>query len=381
MTRSRGRHARRCAPLISGFVVACVTPADGERCQRAPGRICTFMGTGQAGAGDEGQDRLATELYLPQDVTVGPDGEVYVLDWNNHRVLTVESDGTARRLLGTGEVGDGPDGEARSAAVNHPTNLSVSPGGTLIVAVWHNSKLMEFDPVSGVVATIAGDGERGFGGDGGPLGAALFDLPVATAFDPAGNMFITDQANQRVRRVDVQGVVQTYVGNGMPGFSGDGGPATDAQIRLPGGESPPPSGRLAVDGAGNLYLADSDNHRVRKIDPAGTISTIAGNGDPTFAGDGGPALEASLARPSDVAIDSDGNLYIADTDNSCVRRVDRQGIISTIAGRGLVRGYGGDGAEATEALLDHPYGLAVSEDGVLYIADTQNHRIRLVFLE
>lgn len=360
--------------------VSCVEP-DAGRCSPSPGRICTFVGTGRAGSGDEGQDRRATDLYLPQDITIGPSGELLVLDWNNHRVLAVEADSTVRRVIGTGEVGDGPAGDARDMAINHPTHLSVSPRGTFIVAVWHNSRLLEFDPDSGTATILAGNGERGFGGDDGPLADALFDLPVATAFDLDGNMFITDQGNQRIRRVDRDGIVRTFAGVGIPGFSGDGGDAAAARLRFPAGDSPPPSGRLVVDPTGILYFTDSGNHRVRKIDPDGTISTVAGNGDPTYAGDGGPAASASLARPSDVEVDDGGNLYIADTDNACIRRVDPAGIITTVAGRCGVRGFSGDGGAATEAQFDQPYGLAVADDGRLFVADTINHRVRVVYLE
>lgn len=379
--RARSRERGR-ALLMSACIVsfACTEPGD-EGCTPATGRICTFVGTGRAGSGDEGQHRLQVELYLPQDITVEPGGELLVLDWNNHRVLAVEAAGDVRRVLGTGEVGDGPDGDARAMAINHPTHVSVSPSGTFIVAVWHNSKLIEFDPATGMAALLAGDGSRSFGGDGGPLADAEFDLPVATAFDRHGNMFITDQGNQRIRKVDVQGVVRTFAGDGMPGFAGDGGPAVSARVRFPGGDSPPPSGRLVIAPSGDLYFADTGNHRVRKIDPAGTITTVAGNGDPTFAGDGGPAVAASLARPSDVDVDAAGNLYIADTDNACVRRVDPGGVITTVAGRCGVPGFAGDGGPASEALLEQPYGLAVTDDGLLYVADTLNHRIRIVYLE
>jgi hypothetical protein len=348
------------------------------QCDPAPGRICTFAGTGDAGLGDEGLDPRQTELYLPQDVTIAPDKHVYVIDWNNHRIRKIE-DGVSRSVVGTGELGDAQDGEGAYSNLNHPTHMSVAPDGSLVIAAWHNSKLMKFDPATEELTTICGNGMRAFGGDGGPAAMALLDLPTSTAFDAAGNMYITDQANQRVRVVDTDGIINTFVGTGMAGFSGDGGPAADAQIKLPGGQAAPPAGRITVDKAGNLYIADSANNRIRMVDPDGVISTIAGTGDPTYGGDGGPATKASLSRPSDVEIDAEGNLYIADTDNSCVRKIDTDGVISTIAGKCGQPGYDGDGRDAGEALLDRPYGVALDGDGNIYIADTHNHRIRVIY--
>lgn len=356
-------------------------PVPLEPCDPAPGRICTLAGSGVAGLTEEGLDPRRTDLYLPQDLTFGADGLPYILDWNNHRVIVIDPDGTVRRVMGTGELGDAPDGDALASSLNHPTHITTAPNGRLIVSAWHNSKIIELDPVAETVKTICGDGRRAFDGDGGPATEAVLDLPVATAFDPAGNMYITDQANQRIRKVDTMGMIDTFVGNGMPGFTGDGGPAKDAQISLPGGQAAPPAGRLAIDTMGNIFLADSSNNRIRKIDPEGIITTYAGNGDPTYAGDGGPALEASLARPSDVEIDSAGNLYIADTDNSCVRKVDAAGVISTVAGQCGAPGYGGDAGPADAALLDRPYGVALGKDGNLYVADTHNHRVRVVYLK
>ncbi|WAS92161.1 NHL domain-containing protein [Nannocystis punicea] len=363
-----------------GFAASSACDRGDERCLPGPGKICTFLGTGEAGLGDDGLDREDTQLYLPQDLTFAADGRPYVLDWNNHRIIAVEADDTVVQVVGTGELGDAPDGDALKTNLNHPTHLSNSPDGKLIISAWHNSKIIEYDTKAGTLTTICGNGMRSYGGDGGPAKDAILDLPVATAFDAAGNMYITDQANQRIRKVGVDKVIDTFVGNGMAGFSGDEGPAAGAQIKLPGGQSAPPAGRLAIDGAGNIYLADSGNNRIRKIDPEGVISTYAGNGDPTFGGDGGPALAASLSRPSDIDLDPDGNLYIADTDNSCVRKVDTKGVITTVAGQCGSPGYGGDGGRAAAALLDRPYGVEF-EDGLLYIADTHNHRIRVVGLE
>jgi sugar lactone lactonase YvrE len=284
-------------------------------------------------------------------------------------------------VVGTGELGDAPDGDADLTSLNHPTHMSVSPRGTFIIAAWHNSKLLEFDPASGMLKAICGNGMRSFGGDGGPAAMALLDLPTATAFDKDGNMYITDQANQRIRMVDntKEAIINTVVGTGMPGFSGDGMPALAAQIKLPGGQSAPPAGRIAIDGEGNLIIADSANHRIRKVDLEGIITTIAGTGDPTFGGDGGDATKASLSRPNDVDHDKAGNLYIADTDNACIRKVDTAGKISTFAGKCGQPGFDGDGGDATAALLDRPYGITFDASENLYIADTHNHLIRVVY--
>lgn len=350
------------------------------QCDPAPGRICTVAGSGLAGLGPDGQDPRRTDLYLPQDVTIGPDKLAYVLDWNNHRIRRIDGD-TMTTVVGTGELGDAPDGYGSETSLNHPTHMSISPRGTFIISAWHNSKLMEFDPASGMLKSICGNGMRSFGGDGGPASLALLDLPTATAWDKDGNMYITDQANQRIRMVDntKEAIITTVVGNGMPGFSGDGMPAVDAQIKLPGGQAAAPAGRITVDGEGNLYIADTANHRIRKVDVAGIITTIAGTGDPTFGGDGGPATAASLSRPNDVELDKAGNIYIADTDNSCIRKIDAGGEISTYAGKCGQAGQGGDGGDATAALLDRPYGITFDSADNLYIADTHNHLIRVVY--
>lgn len=348
-------------------------------CDPAPGRICTIAGTGEAGLGDELLDPRQTDLYLPQDFTFGPDKLGYVIDWNNHRIRRMNADGTLESVVGTGELGDAKDGEGAYSSLNHPTHMSVAPNGKFIISAWHNSKIMEFDPETLELKTLCGNGMRSFGGDGGPAAMALLDLPTSTAFDAAGNMYITDQANQRIRVVDTDGIINTHVGTGMAGFSGDGGPAIAAQIKLPGGQSAPPAGRIAIDKDGNLLIADSANNRIRKVDTMGMITTIAGTGDPTYGGDGGPAVDAQLSRPSDVEVDRDGNLIIADTDNSCVRKIDGAGMISTIAGKCGQPGYDGDGADASDSLLDRPYGVALDDKGNIYIADTHNHRIRVIY--
>ena len=344
--------------------------------------ITAFVGTGQAGLGDEGLDPLASELYLPQDLTFGPDDRPYILDWNNHRVRVIDA-GVMRTLIGTGQLGDAPDGPALAASLNHPTHISFDPLGRLIMSAWHNSKIMRYDFSSGRIESICGNGSRTYGGDGGPANRSQLNLPSATAFDPAGRMYISDQENQRIRMVDLHGVMTTVAGTGSSGFSGDGGPASAAHIFAPEGQSAPPTSRIATDYLGNLYLADTFNNRIRMVDLDGIITTVAGPGrervDPNYGvfGDGGPATQGKLLWPCDIAIGSAGTLFIADTFNNCIRMVDRAGIITTVAGQCGMLGYMGDGGYATEALLNRPYGIALDKEDNLYIADTHNHLIRV----
>lgn len=416
--------------LIWVLPVALVACGGGEEepavCAAESGNICTFMGTGKAGLGDDGLPPEEVRLYLPQDVSFAPDGQIYVLDWNNHRVRIVR-DGKTETLIGTGYLGDAPEGPAREISLNHPTHVSFSPQGKLILSAWHNSKVMEMDLSTLHVKPICGTGARDYGGDGGPAATALLDLPIATAFDSQGRMLIMDQANQRIRRVELDGMIDTIVGPSKDfvpdgftqvctdeggvrtcklctnatasdpmcapqkprpqGFAGDGGPATDAQLYLPFGQSAPPTGRMEMGPDDRLYIADTGNHRVRLYTADGMIETIAGSGPATFdpsytggfSGDGGPATAALLKRPTDVAVARDGTLYIADNDNHCVRKVDASGTISTAAGVCGQAGFEGDGGPAIEAKLDRPYGIAVDADGNLWIADTHNHRVRVVY--
>jgi sugar lactone lactonase YvrE len=353
-------------------------------CVAAPGVICTVAGTGIAGDGADDQAALQTRLYLPQDVSIGPDGRLYVVDWNNHRIRVRQDDGTLHIIAGIGELGPMSD-DPSTGRLNHPTQVTFDGAGHMVIAAWHNSRIKTMDPVTGDLIDVCGTGARGFAGDGGPASAAVLNLPVAVVFDTAGNMFISDQANDRIRRVDaVTNMVSTIAGVGpcldasaCPAL-GDGGPATSAFISLPQGQSARPAGRIDIDPAGNLFIADSLNNRVRKIDPAGMITTVAGNGQLGATGDGGPATDASLNDLADVAVAPDG-LYIADTDNDCVRVVRGDGTITTVAGICGSEGFAGDGGPATAAQLDRPGGIALDAAGNLYIADTHNQRIRVVY--
>jgi PASTA domain/NHL repeat len=230
---------------------------------------------------------------------------------------------------------------------------------------------------SNTITTVAGNGEPGFSGDGGPATAAKIYAPAALAFDVQGNMYIADPGdpnpNDRVRKVTPGGTITTFAGGGdVPGPGiGDGGPATLAELNVPEG--------VAVDGAGNVYIADRNNGRIRKVNTAGVITTFAGGGNPIppDIGDGGPATSARVALPDGVAVDGQGNVYIADRDQMRVRKVNAAGIITTIAGNGT-QGEGGDGGPATSAQLRFPHGLAVDGLGNVYISDYGNHRVRKV---
>lgn len=338
--------------------------------------IRTVAGNGSAGYDGDGKDPLATAFYLPQDMTLGPDRLLYLVDWNNHRIRRIRN-GVVETIAGTGELGDAKDGDALYVQFNHPTNVAFDHHGRMLIAAWHNSLVKRLDFSTGQVENVAGTGARAFGGDGGPANEAALDLPSSVACDSKGNILVSDQANYRIRLIDPEGIIRTICGTSVPGYSGDGGPAIRAQLRAPRGQAAPPAGRIALDALDQIYIADSGNHVVRLIDTDGIIHTIAGTGEPGYSGDGGPATQAQLNTPSDVAVGADGSVYIADTMNHVVRRVRLDGVIETIAGTGE-QGFGGDGGPATGALLDRPYGVEVAPNGHVFIADTHNHRFRVV---
>jgi DNA-binding beta-propeller fold protein YncE len=399
------------ATCLAALGVAACGGGDDEDACSTPGVICTIAGTGVAGLTPDGMAAAESDLYSPMDIAVGPDGLLYLLDWNNHRVRVIDENGLLRTVAGTGLIGDGPPGSALEAAFNHPTALAFDAQGRMFVAAWHNSRINVVDLAAGTLANFAGTGARAYAGDGGAAAAAVLDLPASLAFDSEQNLYVMDQANQVIRRITPDGVISRFagtclVGDPVPGqepsrlgetdkwgwraddvtsaceagFGGDGGPAVEARIAQPVGQAAEPAGRLAVDAEGNVYFADSGNHRVRKIDRDGIITTVAGNGSPGFSGDGGAATDAQLNNPVDVEVAADGSLYIADTYNSCVRVVDPQGVILTVAGVCGSSGFNGDGGDAIEALLDRPFGIELDGDGHLYVADTYNQCIRKVVL-
>lgn len=338
--------------------------------------IRSVAGTGLAGLNGDGLPPLSSALYLPQDVTWGPDKQLYLSDWNNHRIRRISPE-VVETVAGTGELGEAADGLALYVQFNHPTNVGFDADGGMYIAAWHNSLVKRLDFETGFVENIAGTGARSFGGDGGPANSAALDLPSAVVIDSNGNVIIADQANFRLRKVDADGIITTIAGTGVRGYSGDGGPAAEAQLSSPIGQAAPPAARIDIDKDDRIFIADTGNHVIRMIDTDGVIHTIAGTGEPGYSGDGGSALFATFNTPSDVAVAPNGILYVADTQNHVIRRIRPDGTIDTVAGSGN-RGFSGDGGMARTAQLDRPYGVEVAPNGDLYIADTHNQRVRKV---
>ena len=323
---------------------------------------------------ESGGPAVEAQLRSPQDVTVDAAGNLYIADTGNHHIRRVDPSGIISVIAGIGEEGyTGDGGPAIDARLQYPAGVTVDAEGNLFFSESFENSIRRVDP-SGIITTIAGTGERGFAGDGGPAVEAQLASPRGVAVDAAGNLFIADSGNHRIRKVDPSGVIATVAGTGIyepgvGGFDGDGGPAVEAQLGVPSG--------VAVDVDGNLFIAVITFSNIRRVDPSGNITTIAGVGRWGFSGDDGPAVEAHLSGPGDLALDAAGNLFIADAGNNRIRRVDSSGIITTIAGTGE-RGFSGDGGPAVAAQLDDPRGVAVDAAGNLYIADHDNHRIRKV---
>ena len=351
--------------------------ADGHRIRRVDattGVIITVTGNGGWGFSGDGGAAPQALLSDPYGVFVDGAGDLYIADSGNARIRRVDAaTGVITTVAGNGEQdfsGDG--GPATQARLARPSGVFVDGAGSLYIADSRNARIRRVDATTGVITTVAGNGEFDFSGDGEPATQAGLSYPSGVFADGAGNLYIADTLNARIRRVDATtGVITTVAGNGEQDFSGDGGPATQAGLSSPF--------ELFVDGAGSLFIADYGNHRIRRVDATtGVITTVAGNGEPGFLGDGGPATQARLSYPLGLFVDGAGDLYIADTGNRRIRRVDATtGVITTVAGHGEFD-FSGDGGGATQARLSYPEGVFVDGAGDLYIADTLNARIRRV---
>jgi len=330
------------------------------------GIITTIAGTGVRGLSGDGGRATSARLAAPNGLAVDSSGRVYIADWGNGRIRRINTDGTITTIAGGGSGGDGP---ATATLLILPAGVSVDASSNVYIADEGNDSICKVSP-AGMLTTLAGSSRSaGFSGDGGPAAGAQLNGPLAVFADSAGNVWIADTGNRRVRQVTPAGNISTIAGNGQFRYFGDGGPPSAAELNKPSA--------VALDGSGNLYIVDHDNFRIRRIDAKGTITTIAGTGvyDYSGTGDGGPATAAKLGSVEGIAADRLGNVYFSQA--NVIRRITPGGIIATAAGNGT-RGFGGDGGPATRAQLDIPHGLALDAAGNLYIADYFNNRVRKV---
>jgi sugar lactone lactonase YvrE len=349
-----------------------------------PGTIDTFAGSGLTSGTPDGTPALSASFYFPMDLAVDPrTGLVHVVDYNNHQIRVIDAQRKVRTVLASTLFPS--SGTGLEAPLDHPAGVAFDPvSGDLYVAGWHAGTIVRVDAAR-TAAAVVGGGELGDAGDEGPLADARFDYPANVAFDAQGGFYVADQFNQRVRYVDPTGTVHAFAGTGVAGFSGDDGPAKDAQLANPEDAAGAPTGRVALssDGAA-LFVADTANRRIRRIDIAsGTITTYAGTGAAGSAGDGGLAKDATFDEPVDVDCDAAGNVYVCDRGVAAhvVRRIDgASGRIASIAGVAGVAGYSGDGRVGNQARLRQPSGIFVDRTrGRVYVADTGNHVIRVVW--
>ena len=337
-----------------------------------PGIITTVAGTGERGySGDGG---LATVARLSEPFMCAFDslGNLYIAEAMNHCIRRVAlHTGLIETVAGTGEAGySGDGGPAKEATFNQPYSLQVDTNGDIYVVDRLNYVIRKIDSIAKTISTVAGTGEPGYAGDGGRGTRAQFREPNDCFLDGRGGLLIADVQDQRVRRLNLSsGIIATFAGNGEKERTGDGRTALEAGIL--GARA------VCMDTAGNTYIAEREGNGIRMVDARGIMHTLAGTGSFGYTGDGGPALEATWGGPKAIRCDHDGNLLVVDTENHAIRRIDTAtGIVDTIAGGRL--GGGGDGSRATVSAMDRPHGCDVDADGNIYIADSNNHRVRVV---
>ena len=397
----------------------------------ADGIIRTVVGTGKCGHSGDGGPATSAQTGAPVGLAFDAADNLYIGDAMpgddvipyGTRIRKVSADGIITTIAGDGEVqfaGDG--GPALSASFSYPGSVALDRAGNLYIA--DSARVRKVSP-EGIIQTVAGTGEFGYSGDEGPgtrakLAAAGFGGGLGVAVDNAGNLYLAERANNRVRKVTPDGIIRTVAGNGSASccYSGDGGPARRAQFSHPAGVAVDAAGSvyvadtwnsrvrrvspegvittvaepigpgneatglhfptgLALDASGNLLIADAGNNRIRRLSPSGVMTTVAGSGVGGFGGDGAPATNAQLYWPKDVAVDATGSLYIADTGNNAIRKVSPDGIITTIAGS-PAGGFAGDGGSAKTALFNWPSSVTVDSRGNVYVADTNNLRVRRI---
>ncbi|HET9086937.1 MAG TPA: hypothetical protein VFN53_05410 [Acidobacteriaceae bacterium] len=368
-----------CIFLVSGCGGGGPVYVAGNPCYNYPyggcpygyGAISTFAGTNLSGnSGDGGASAGISQLTQPVGLAFDASGNLYVADRASDMVRQVAA--STHRF--TGALSGSASAESGSQVFHQPSAVALDRSGRLYVLDQGTSTVRRFSQSRGAMVLVAGNPgtSGGYSGDNGPAIHAQLNHPAGMVFDRAGNLFIADTLNHRVRKlVSATGTIVTVAGSGTAGYSGDGGPAAAAQLSRPSG--------VAIDSDGNLYIADASASVIRKVDArSGMISTVAGTGKAGFSGDGGPAAAAQLDSPQGVTVDAQGNLFIADTGNQRIRELAaHNGIITTIAGKGSP-GYSGDGGPSVRAQLNTPYATAIDAAGNLYIADSGNGAVRKV---
>ncbi len=348
--------------LIITFLFTLIISSNGQI-------INTFAGIGTCCVGPNGDGGSATnaQLSLPEATATDALGNVFIVDIANSQIRKVSPSGIISTFAGTGLAGYGGDGGAANLAqLNYPRGVAVDASGNVFITDAGNNRVRKVN-TAGVISTYAGTGVSGYTGNGGLAVNAQLSGLMGITIDILGNMYIVETG--RVRKINTAGVISAFAGVGSWSYGGDGGPAINAQFNLPWG--------IAVDLFGNVYIGEAYNNRIRKIDTSGIISTFAGTGVSGYIGDGGAAINAQLASPCGVAVDALGNVFVADYNNSRVRKINTAGIISTFAGTG-VNGFSGDGGLSTNAQLYAPRGVQVDASGNLFIADETNGRVRKV---
>ena|GEM_PF-293943 len=336
--------------------------------------IRTIAGLGPQGFSGDGGPAVSAQMAAPRGVAVDGNGNVYVADSVNHRIRKIAaSTGVITTFAGTGTQGfSGDSGPATSAQLYEPSGVAVDAAGNVYIADTANNRIRMVSATTNAITTLAGTGTPGFSGDGGGAVSANLASPLGLAVDGSGNVYVADTFNNRIRKITAATTqISTLAGTGTPGFNGDGGPATASQLQFPIG--------VAVDTAGNVYVADTSNHRIRKINATTlVITTLAGTGAAGFSGDGGPPASAQLRFPNGVAVDSGGNVYIADTENHRIRKITAAtATIGSTAGTGTP-GSSGDFGFAVASQLSGPRGLTLDANGSVYIADSTNNRLRFI---
>ena len=330
--------------------------------------IITYAGTGVAGFSGDGGQATSAQLQGPYGTCFDASGNFYIADALNHRIRKITPSGVITTFAGTGTPGySGDGGPATSAEFHRPSDVAIDAAGNIYVADENNFTIRKIN-TSGIVSTIAGTGVSGYSGDNGPATAALLSAANTVSTDHTGNIYIGQYLSNTIRKIDASGIITTFAGiSGFTGSSGDGGPASSALLYNPA--------KVIVDNAGNVYIADEYNQKIRMVTPTGIISTVVGNGTAGYSGDGGPATLASINYCEYIQVDASGNLYIADKLNERLRMVNTSGIISTIAGNG-VAGYAGDGGNPLLANLQTPETITIGPNGNIFVSDWANNAIR-----